>query len=115
MPEGFTPRDRIRTALAGSPISTDRIEFTLFIFTDKRRYGLAVLVPLLSTSCFHDAVTVRYRTILHRTEADFHRLNQTPSQAHERGIYSASTSVRPTSLPEIAARPPSAVERQRTI
>jgi hypothetical protein len=84
MPEGFALRDRFRTALAGSPISTDRIEFTLFVFTDKRRYGLVVLVPLLSTPCFHDAVTVQYRTILHRTEADLHRFDQTPSQAHER-------------------------------
>ena len=84
MPEGFALRDRLRTALAGSPISTDRIEFTLFVFTDERRYGLAVLVPLLSTPCFHDAVTVQYRTILHRTEADLHRFDQTPSQAHER-------------------------------
>ena len=89
MPEGFTLRDRLRTALAGSPISTDRIEFTLFVYTDERRYGLAVLVPLLSTPCFHDAVTVRYHTILHRTGADFHRSNQTPSQAHERGLQSA--------------------------
>jgi hypothetical protein len=84
MPEGFALRDRFRTALAGSPISTDRIEFTLFVFTDKRRYGLVVLVPLLSTPCFHDAVTVQYRTILHRTEADLHRFDHTPSQAHER-------------------------------
>ena len=85
MPEGFALCDRLRTALAGSPISTDRIEFTLFIFIDERRYGLAVLVPLLSTPCFHDAVTVQYRTILHRAEADLHRFIQTPSQAHERG------------------------------
>ena len=90
MPEGLALRDRLRTALAGSPISTDRIEFTLFIFIDERRYGLAVLVPLLSTPCFHDAVTVQFRTILHRTEADFHRFDQTPSQAHERGVYAAS-------------------------
>jgi len=27
---------------------------------------------------------VQYRTILHRTEADFHRFDQSPSQAHER-------------------------------
>ena len=47
-------------------------------------YGLAVLVPLLSTPCCRDAVTVRYRTILHRTEADFHRPIPTLSQAHER-------------------------------
>jgi len=85
MPEGLALRDRLRTALAGSPISTNRIEFTLFIFIDEPRYGLAVLVPLLSTPCFHDAVTVQYRTIPYRTEADFHRFDQTPSQAHERG------------------------------
>ena len=91
MPEGFALRDRLRTALAGSPISTDRIEFTLFIYADKRRYGPVVLVPLLSTPCCHDAVTVRYRTILHRTEADSHRFDPTPSQAHERGCLSRST------------------------
>jgi len=91
MPEGLALRDRLRSALAGSPIATDRIEFTLFIFIDEPRYGLAVLVPLLSTPCFHDAVTVQYRTILHRTEADFHRFDLTPSQAHERGVYAAST------------------------
>ena len=85
MPEGLTLRDRLRTALAGSPISTDRIEFTLFICTDERCYGLAVLVPLLPTPCFHDAVTVQCRTIYHRTEADFHRFDQPPSQAHGRG------------------------------
>ena len=89
MPEGFALRDRLRTALAGSPISTDRIEFTLFVYTDERRYGLAVLVPLLSTPCFHDAVTVQYRTILHRTETDLHRFDHTPSQAHERGVFAA--------------------------
>jgi hypothetical protein len=89
MPEGIALRDRLRTALAVSPISTDRIEFTVFIFIDKRRYGPAVLVPLLSTPCFHDAVTVRYRTILHRTEADSHRSDPAPFQAHERRIYSA--------------------------
>jgi hypothetical protein len=86
MPEGLTLRDRLRTALAGSPILTDRIEFTLSAWVGRRCYGLAVHVPLLSTPCFHDAVMVRYRTTLHRTEADFHRFDQTPSQAHERGL-----------------------------
>ncbi len=42
-------------------------------------------VPLLPTPCFHDAVTVQCRTIYHRTEADFHRFDQPPSQAHGRG------------------------------
>jgi hypothetical protein len=90
MPEDLVLRDRLRTALAGSPISADRIEFTLFIYIDERRYGLAVFVPLLSTPCFHDAVTVQYRTILHRTEADLHRFDQAPSQAHERDSASRS-------------------------
>jgi len=85
MPEGFTLRDRLRTALAGSPISTDRIGFTVFVYTDERRYGLAVLVPLLSTPCFHDAVTVRYRTILHRTKRTF-----TASTKHPLGRTSAA-------------------------
>ncbi|MGA2869574.1 MAG: hypothetical protein ABSF34_10495, partial [Verrucomicrobiota bacterium] len=31
---------------------------------------------------FHDAVTVQYRTILHRTGTDFHRSVLPPSQAH---------------------------------
>src|ERR1022692_5120068 len=47
-------------------------------------YGLVVLVPLLSTPHRCDAVTVRYRTALHRTEADFHRSIPLPSQAHDR-------------------------------
>src|ERR1022692_5148240 len=50
-------------------------------------YGLVVLVPLLSTPHRCDAVTVRYRTALHRTEADFHRSIPLPSQAHERGHF----------------------------
>jgi len=37
-------------------------------------------VPLFHPHCC-DAVTVRYRTILHRTEADFHRSIFLPSQA----------------------------------
>ena len=84
MPEGFALRDRLRTSLAGSPIFADRIEFTVSAYASERCYGLAVLVPLLSTPCCHDAVTVRYRTILHRTEADSHRFDPIPSQAHER-------------------------------
>src|SRR5712692_7849634 len=47
-------------------------------------YGLVVLVALLSTPDCSDAVTVRYRTVHHRTEADFHRPIPSPSQAHER-------------------------------
>ena len=47
-------------------------------------YGLVVLVPLLSTPDYSDAVTVRYRTALLRTGADSHRPILPPSQAHER-------------------------------
>jgi len=47
-------------------------------------YGLVVLVALLSTPDCSGAVTVRYRTVHHRTEADFHRPIPSPSQAHER-------------------------------
>jgi hypothetical protein len=46
-------------------------------------YGLVILVPLLSTTHCCVAVTVRYRTALRRTEADFHRSILLPSQAHE--------------------------------
>jgi hypothetical protein len=53
------------------------------VHSDNLCYGLVVLVPLLSTSHCWDAVTVRYRTILHRTEADFHRSVFLPSQAHD--------------------------------
>ena len=49
---------------------------------DRLCYGLVVLVPLLSTSHCWDAVTIRYRTIIHRTETDFHRFVFRPSQAH---------------------------------
>jgi hypothetical protein len=48
-------------------------------------YGLVVLVPLLSTPHRCDAVTVRYHTALHRTEADFHRSIPSLSQAHWNG------------------------------
>src|SRR5208282_2332896 len=82
MPEGLTLHDRLRLSYAGSPTDADRIEFTLPALAGGRCYGLAVLVPLLSTPCCHDAVTVRYLTTLHRMEANFHHFNRTPSQAH---------------------------------
>jgi hypothetical protein len=82
LPEGFTLHDRLRLSYAGSPTDADRIEFTLPAIAGGRCYGLAVLVPLLSTPCCHDAVTVRYLTILHRMEVNFHHFNRTPSQAH---------------------------------
>ena len=81
----YRPRYRLRLSLADSPNHADRIEFTAARHTASLRYGLVVLVPVLSTPPCGDAVPVRYRTILHRTEADFHRPIPTPSQAHERG------------------------------
>ena len=61
-------------------------------------YGLVVLVPLLSTPDYSDAVTVRYRTALRRTGADFHRPILPPSQAHERGVHAASSRLAKTNL-----------------
>jgi hypothetical protein len=86
----YRPLYRLRLSLEGSPSHADRIEFTATAHTDRLCYGLVVLVPLLSTPHYCDAVTVRYRTILHRTEADFHRLIPPPSQAHERDLQVAS-------------------------
>ena len=82
MPVGLAHRDRLRLSLADSPTHADRIEFTPTTPAGCLRYGLVVLVPLLSTPHCCDAVTVRYRTILHRTGADFHRSVFLPSQAH---------------------------------
>ena len=80
----YPRRDRLRLSLADSPTHADRIEFTAAACLGSLCYGLVVLVPLLPTSHCWDAVTVRYRTILHRTETDFHRSIFPPSQAHER-------------------------------
>jgi hypothetical protein len=77
--------DRLRHSPEDSPIHADRIEFTATVRPNRLCYGLVVLVPLLSTTGCHEAVTVRYRTLLHRTEADFHRSIPSPSQAHEFG------------------------------
>jgi hypothetical protein len=74
---------RLRLSLADSPTHADQIEFTAAHHSVDLCFGLAILVPLLSTPCFHDAVTVRYRTALYRTETDFHRSVIPPSQAHE--------------------------------
>ena len=74
---------RLRLSLADSPTHADRIEFTC-LGSSRPCYGLAVLSPLLSTPHCCDAVTVRYRTALHRTGTDSHRSIPSPSQAHER-------------------------------
>ncbi len=87
----YRPLYRLRLSLADSPIHADRIEFTAATHTGRLCYGLVVLVPLLSTPHCCDAVTVRYRTILHRTGADFHRPIPTPSQAHERRLQAAGS------------------------
>jgi len=87
---GLSRRDRLRLALADSPNLADRIEFTATTLSDSLCYGLVVLSPLLSTPHYCDAVTVRYRTALHRTETDSHRSIPSPSQAHERGCLSRS-------------------------
>ena len=80
---GIARRDRLRLSLADSPNLADRIEFTC-LCSSRPCYGLAVLSPLLPTLPLGDAVTVRYRTALHRTETDSHRSIPSPSQAHER-------------------------------
>ena len=92
---GLSRRDRLRLALADSPNLADRIEFTATTLSDSLCYGLVVLSPLLSTPHYCDAVTVRYRTALHRTETDSHRSIPSPSQAHERGSVNRSRVVRP--------------------
>ena len=80
---GHPCRDRLRLSLADSPNHADRIEFTC-LGSSRPCYGLAILSPLLPTPHYCDAVTVQYRTALHRTETDFHRSIPSPSQAHER-------------------------------
>ena len=80
---------RLRLSLADSPTHADRIEFTC-LGSSRPCYGLAVLSPLLSTPHCCDAVTVRYRTALHRTGTDSHRSIPSPSQAHERGVHADS-------------------------
>jgi len=94
MPAGFARRDRLRLLLADSSHPADRIEFTVAAQQGRRYYGLVVLSPLLSTPHCCDAVTVRYRTILHRTETDLHRSIHSPFQAHWHGPLA-----RPAGLP----------------
>ncbi len=96
--------DRLRHSLEGSPVHTDRIEFTATTCLGSLCYGLVVLVPLLSTPPRGDAVTVRYRTALHRTETDFHRSIPSPSQAHERRLQPASTGEREISRENLMRR-----------
>ena len=100
--------DRLRQSLEGSPVHTDRIEFTATTHAGRLCYGLVVLVPVLSTPPRGDAVTVRYRTVLHRTEADFHGSIPSPSQAHERGLQAAEawTLYRASEFPDCAIDSP---------
>jgi len=87
---GIARRFRLRLSLADSPNLADRIEFTC-LCSSRPCYGLAVLSPLLSTPHYCDAVTVQYRTALHRTETDSHRSIPSPSQAHERRLAAGLT------------------------
>ena len=85
------PLYRLRQSIEGSPVHADRIEFTAARPAASLCYGRVVLVPVLPTPPRGDAVPVRYRTALRRTGADFHRSIPSPSQAHDRGVYAAST------------------------
>ncbi len=85
MPAGLSCPDRLRHIARGLVHGTaDRIKFTVGTYHGPSCYGLAVLVPLLSTLCCHNAVTVRYLTATHRKEGDFHPSVCVPSQAHGR-------------------------------
>src|SRR6266704_4225444 len=77
-PTGFVFRSQTRPS---TPTESSSLRRPI---RGRLRYGLVVLVALLSTPDCSDAVTVRYRTVHHRTEADFHRPIPSPSQAHER-------------------------------
>lgn len=69
-----------------------RIGFTLCHVFMSRYYGRAVHLRQLSTPCCHDAVAFGYRRVNVSPDGDSHPAVCTPSQAHERGIYAASTS-----------------------
>ena len=75
---GFASRSMAR------PSTLTESELTATCLIAGLCYGLVVLVPLLSTPHYCDAVTVRFRTALLLTGADFHRSILSPSQAHER-------------------------------
>src|SRR6266852_923834 len=77
-PTGFVFRSQTRPS---TPTESSSLRRPI---RGRLRYGLVVLVALLSTPDCSDAVTVRYRTVHLRTEADFHRPIPSPSQAHER-------------------------------
>ena len=102
---GLSRRDRLRLALADSPNLADRIEFTATTLSDSLCYGLVVLSPLLSTPHCCDAVTVRYRTALHRTETDSHRSIPSPSQAHERRSVTRSNALSPDHVSVLITTP----------
>ena len=74
---GFTFCAQARPATPTESSSRRTVSLTALCF------GLVVLVPLLSTPCCHDAVTVRYRTTPRRTGTDSRRSVSSPSQAHE--------------------------------
>jgi len=108
MPAGLARHLRLRLSLAGSPTLADRIEFTC-LCSSRPCYGLVVLSPLLPTPHRCDAVTVRYRTALHRTETNFHRSIPSPSQAHERGSVTRSNVTHPPASPPLTCHPAQSV------
>ncbi len=54
-------------------------------------YGQVVHLQQLSTPCYHGAVAFGFRRVNVPPGGDFHPAMCTPSQAHERGIYSAAS------------------------
>ena len=71
------------------------------MFIMSPHYGRVVHFRLLPTPCCHDAVAFGYRRVNFPPDGDFHPIVCTPSQAHERDVYAAST-------PEV----PQAVKRE---
>src|SRR5881628_1832332 len=70
--------------------TADRIEFTLDLCLEARRYGLVVHFQLLSTRGYGpDAVTFSYWPFSVGQVGDFHPAIQMRSQAHERGLQAA--------------------------
>lgn len=89
LPLGFWPG--LRTALAGSPVGVAESDLLCVMFNMSPHYGRVVHFRLLPTPCCHDAVAFGYRRVNFPPDGDFHPTMCTPSQAHERGVYAAST------------------------
>ena len=73
----------LRLFPSGLAKTADRIEFTLDLCLEARRYGLVVHFQWLSTRGYRpDAVTFNYWPYSVGQVADFHRAVQMRSQAH---------------------------------